>query len=129
MMSEDNKNDNRFMFGFFLGGLIGAVVLFLVGTKEGKKTGKLLEEKSRRFFDALKDTAQDVQEQSREMLSETIISTDHLLETVSEKKEDLSEHVANKLDSALAHIEAIQERGRENTTVLRKRLFKNIPKR
>ena len=45
-MSEDTHNhgaDTKFLFGFFLGGILGAIIIFLVGTKEGKKTTKILE--------------------------------------------------------------------------------------
>jgi gas vesicle protein len=47
--------DFRFLLGFFIGGLIGAVIIFLLGTKEGKKTGRFLEEKGRDLLDDLQD--------------------------------------------------------------------------
>jgi len=97
---EHHHGDFRFFLGFFIGGLIGAVVIFLLGTKEGKKTGKVLEEKGKDLLDNLHD-----------------------------KKEELTESAGDKLDEALAHIEKMQEQGRETTAELRKRLFKNLPKK
>lgn len=97
---EHHHGDFRFLLGFFIGGLIGAVVIFLLGTKEGKKTAKSLEEKGK-----------------------------DLLDSLGERKEELTESATEKLDDALAHIEKMQEQGRETTAQLRKNLFKNLPRR
>ena len=40
-MNNEHK-DNRFWFGFFIGGLIGAAIIVLLGTKEGKKIEEYL---------------------------------------------------------------------------------------
>jgi gas vesicle protein len=106
------------MLGFFLGGLLGAFVIFFLGTKEGKKAGKLLERKGRDVLDDLEEKLVDIEKKSKEVV-----------EAIAENKEDISENVTEKLDSALAHIEEIQERGRETTAGLRKKLFKNLPKK
>ena len=101
-MSENNR-DVKFWVGFFIGGFIGAVVLFFLGTKEGKKRGKdILDE----FADKL---------ESFERKGEEI-------------KGEIAETATEKIDSALAHIEALQERGREPTAARRRR-FKNVPKK
>ncbi|MBI3956101.1 YtxH domain-containing protein [Candidatus Gottesmanbacteria bacterium] len=99
-MSNDNHHDNRFWFGFFLGGLLGALILFFMGTKEGKKTGKLLEDK-----------IEEIEKRGLQL------------------KEDVKEEAAEKLDDALAHIEKLQEQSVETTKHIRSRFFKNLPKR
>lgn len=43
-MGNEEKQGN-FLAGFFLGGILGAILLFLWGTKEGKNITKLLAEK------------------------------------------------------------------------------------
>ena len=52
-----------------------------------------------------------------------------VIEQVVETKEELAQQAVETADAALAHIEQLQERGRQTTAELRKRLFKNIPKR
>ncbi len=54
---------------------------------------------------------------------------EEIVEKLENKKEELTNSTTEKLDTALAHIEALQEHGRDVTEKLRKRLFKNIPKK
>lgn len=117
------------MFGFFIGGLLGALVLFFLGTKDGKKTKKLLEERGKKFFEEMGDKLGDYEEKGKELIAEGEELKEEVLEQIAEKKEDVTADVSKKLDTALAHIEAMQERGRETTAQLRKRLFKNLPKK
>lgn len=105
---NNEKHDNRFWFGFFIGGLLGAILLFFMGTKEGKKTGKALEDKGKDFLEELKD---------------------QVVGEIKEKKEDLTDVAAEKLDTALAQIEKLQEQSVETTKHIRQRFFKNLPKR
>lgn len=126
-MSE--KRDTKFWVGFFIGGLIGAVVLFLMGTKEGKKTKKLLTERGKDFLDDVEDKLGELEKKGKELAKEGEVIKDQVLENLEEKKEVLSEGATEKLDSALAHIEKLQEQGLETTATLRKKLFKNIPKK
>ena len=109
--NEHHHGDFRFFLGFFIGGLIGAVTIFLLGTKEGKKTGRYLEEKGKDLLDDLHDRKEEV------------------VDRLMDKKEELTETATEKLDDALAHIEKMQEQGRDTTAELRKKLFKNLPRR
>lgn len=50
---EDNKNrptNNSFMSGFLLGTLVGALAVFLLGTKSGKRILKRITEKGEKSF-------------------------------------------------------------------------------
>ncbi|MBI3577458.1 YtxH domain-containing protein [Candidatus Gottesmanbacteria bacterium] len=109
-MNEQNHRDGKFWAGFFLGGLIGAVTLFFLGTKEGKKTGKMLEKKGQDILDNLQD------------------KKDEIIEKLEDKKEDLTEQAADKLDDALSQIEDLNEKTLKTTANLRK-VFKNLPKK
>lgn len=120
--NEHHHGDFRFFLGFFIGGLIGAVVIFLLGTKEGKKTGRLLEEKGKDILDDLQDKVGELEKKSKEIKEEVV---DRLMD----KKEELTQSASERLDDALAHIEKMQEQGRETTAQLRKNFFKNLPKR
>ncbi len=128
-MSNNNHPDGKFLFGFFLGGIIGALTIFFLGTKEGKKTGKILEEKGKDFLDELQDKVDELETQGKELAKKGEELKEKVVEQMEDKKETVTKEAAVKLDTALAHIEALQEHGRETTATLRKRLFKNVPKK
>ena len=113
-MSEEQPRDLRFWVGFFIGGLLGAIVLFFMGTKEGKKTGKLLEGKGEDILDDIRNRLTSVVREGKQQ--------------IEEKKEVVVKSATESIDTALAHIEELQERGRQTTATLRKQ-FKNLPKR
>jgi gas vesicle protein len=121
-------NDNKFWFGFFFGGLIGAIVLFFIGTKEGKKTGKLVQDKGQDLIDIIQDKLEDLQDKGKELAKQGEEFKEEVVASVEENKEKITKDVVAKLDTTLSHIEEIQERGREATADIRK-MFKNLPKK
>ncbi len=128
-MSDSAHHDTKFWIGFFVGGLLGAVILFFMGTKEGKKTGKLIEQKSQDFLDDFEERLKDLEEKGKDLARRGEALKEEAIVQLEDKKEEVSQEAVQKLDSALAHIEALQEHGRETTADLRKKLFKNIPKK
>lgn len=128
-MSENRSPGGGFWIGFFIGGLLGAVTLFFLGTKEGKKTGKLLESKTKDFLEELEGKVEEMEAKGKELAKQGEQLKDSVLEKLEDKRETLTEDATQKLDSALAHIESIQEKGMETTSEIRKKLFKNIPKK
>lgn len=127
LMNEE-RHDNRFWFGFFIGGLIGAAIIVFLGTKEGKKIEKLLEKKGKEALDDLGDKVEDLKEKGEELVQKGEILKDQVVEQIIEKKEELTEVATEKLDETLSHIESIQQQGLQNTQKLR-RAFKNLPKK
>lgn len=119
---NNERHDNRFWFGFFLGGLLGAIILFFMGTKEGKKTGKALEDKGKDLLEELQDKLEEMEKRGKEL-------KEQFVGEIKEKKEDLTDVAAEKLDTALAQIEKLQEQSVETTKHIRQRFFKNLPKR
>ncbi|KKU43069.1 MAG: hypothetical protein UX61_C0032G0006 [Parcubacteria group bacterium GW2011_GWA2_46_7] len=117
-----HQGDFRFFLGFFIGGLIGAVIIFLLGTKEGKKAKSALEEKGKDILDDFHDQINELEKKGTKIKEE-------VAERLMDKKEDIAESATEKLDDALAHIEKIQEQSMETTALLRKKLFKNLPKK
>jgi len=128
-MNERRQGDSKFWIGFFIGGLLGAITLFFLGTREGKKAGKALEERGRDFLDDLLDRIGELEEKGRELIREGDEIKENVIGEIEDKKEELTVAATEKIDSALAHIEALQEHGRQTTANLRKRLFRNIPKK
>jgi gas vesicle protein len=120
--------DNRFWFGFFLGGLIGAIILFFAGTREGKKAGKMIHEKGEDLIGDIQDRLEDLKKKGKEMADEGEAFKTDIVEQLEDKKGDLTKEVTAKIDSALEHIEKVQEQGRVATENIRK-MFKNVPKK
>lgn len=127
-MSE-SRHDHKFWFGFFLGGLLGALILFFMGTKEGKKTGKLLEDKGHDLLDELQEKLEEMEKRGKQLVQQGEELKEQVIDEIKEKKEDLSDAAAEKLDTALAHIEKLQEQSVETTKHIRQRFFKNLPKK
>lgn len=127
-MSESQNNDGKFLFGFFIGGLLGALIIFFLGTKEGKKAGKDLERRGKDIFDELEDRLDELQTKGKELVRQGEQIKEHMMDTIEGKKEEMSESAVERIDTALAHLEELQHQGAETTATLRKR-FKNLPKR
>jgi len=127
-MSSDERQDFKFLLGFFIGGFLGALVIFFLGTKEGKKAGRILEEKGKDLAGDLQDRLDELEKKGEELLEKGEDIKTNVIAQLDEKKEAVTEEATEKLDNALAHIEALQERGRETTANLR-RYFKNLPKK
>jgi len=124
---NNDRHDGKFLFGFFLGGLIGACIIFFLGTKEGKRMEKVLKKRGKDVLDELEEKLEELEENGKELIQKgERIKTD-MLEKLEEKKEDLTEAAVERIDSALANIESLQTKGVHSTANLRKR-FKNLPK-
>ncbi|MBI5449190.1 YtxH domain-containing protein [Candidatus Gottesmanbacteria bacterium] len=128
-MSDAKRTDGKFLLGFFIGGLIGALTIFFLGTKEGKKTGKLIREKGEDIIDDVQEKIGELENKGKELVREGESIKEKMLDSLEDKKDEITGNAAEKLESALAHIEALQEHGRQTTANLRKRIFKNLPKK
>lgn len=126
-MSENN-HDGKFMFGFFLGGLIGALIIFFLGTKEGKKAEKLLEHRGKDILDDLEDKLDELQKQGKDFVRKGEALKDQVMDTLEDKKEEITDTAVEKIGSALERMEELQQKGVETTANLRKK-FKNLPKK
>jgi gas vesicle protein len=129
MSDEHAHGDIKFLFGLFIGGIVGAFIIFFLGTKEGKKTSKFLEEKGRDLVDDIGDKVSELEEKSEELVEQGEVIKENVVAEVEEKKEELTQATSEKLDTALAHIEKIQTESAQTTAELRTRLFKNIPRK
>ena len=129
MSDERHGTDIKFLAGFFIGGLIGALTIFFLGTKEGKKAKVLLEKRGKDVIDDLENEIEVLEQKGKELARHGEDVKEQVIEKLEDTTEELSESATKKLDSALAHIEEIQEHGRETTASIRKRLFKNLPKK
>lgn len=121
-MDDRSKPDIRFWFGFFMGGLIGALVLFFMGTKEGKVVRKKLVRKGEDLIDTMQDKLDDLKEKGQDLVTASEKIRAEVASTLEDRKGDLTADATKKLDSILEHIETVQDRGRRITANMRRSL-------
>lgn len=125
---SDERHDGKFLFGFFLGGLIGALIIFFLGTKEGKKAKKFLEKEGKDVIDDLEDRLDELQEKGKDLVKQGEAIKEQVMDTIEDKKEEITDSAVERIGSALERIEEIQQKGVETTATIRKK-FKNLPPR
>lgn len=122
--------DMKFFAGLFIGGLVGALVIFFLGTKEGKKAKVLLERKGKDVLDDLEGEIEELEQKGKELARHGEVIKEQVMEKLEDTSEELTESATKKLDSALAHVEELQEHGMQTTASIRKKLhFRNLPKK
>ncbi len=125
---NNERPDSKFLLGFFIGGLIGAVIIFFLGTKEGKKAGKLIEKKGKEALDDLEERVGDLEEKGKELIARGEEIKDQVVERIKDKADEVKEDTAKRLDSALEKLEDVQKDTLHTTTTIRKH-FVNLPKK
>jgi len=125
---NNEKPDGRFLLGFFIGGLIGAIVIFFLGTKEGKKAGKFIEKKGRETIDDIEEKLEEIEEKGKELIEKGEAIKDRVIDRIEDKTDDLSQEVTDRLDRALEKLEDVQKDTLQKTTTIRKH-FINLPKK
>ena len=68
--NNNNNSGNNFFSGFLLGALIGAAVVFLLGTKKGKRIWKAISEEGIDNISNILDEANNSQDSQDEALEE-----------------------------------------------------------
>lgn len=116
---NDQNRGNGFFSGILLGGLLGAALVFLYGTKEGKKIKDELIKKGREVIDDLPDVVRDLEKQGEEFAQKA----EEVKDKLEEKAREFSSEAKEKIDSSLSHIEEAQKRGREAAATVRKHFF------
>jgi gas vesicle protein len=129
MSNDRGGGEMKFLVGLFLGGIIGALIIFFLGTKEGKKASKAIEEKGKDIVDDLSGQIGELEKKGKELIKQGEEIKNEVVEQLTEEKEVLTDQATEKLDNALAQIEELQAQGQQSTADLRKRLFKNLPKK
>lgn len=131
-MSDEHGGSSHsatFFVGLFLGGLLGAIVVFLLGTKKGKKILEDALEKVEEYEEGLEDHVATMQEKSEDLLHKVQQVKDAVIEQLETKKEMVSDEVASKIDTALAKIERVQQQGMALTEEVHKKFFVKDGKR
>lgn len=127
------RGDGSFWIGIFLGGLLGAFLVIIWGTEKGKKMADHLRDQGSDLWDKtkeqLEEKVEELQEKSEKLVKHGKELQKEITEKVVEVKDEVSQEALEKADATLGHIQKLQERGRNATADIRKRLFKNIPRK
>jgi gas vesicle protein len=124
----NHNHEGKFLMGLFVGGVIGALTLFFLGTKEGKRTGKMLKNKALDTVEDLEDKLDELKNKGLEITKEGEDLKEKLLSQVNENKDKITKEVATKMAETLANLEEIQEKGKQTTANIRKSIEETISK-
>ena len=88
---NNNSGGSKFFDGFLWGAIIGGGIVFLLGTKKGKKLLKTISEEGVEGLSSLleeqADQKEDYEEEEEESPSENGVSNDAVSENIEEQKE------------------------------------------
>jgi len=130
MENCDHKDDCKckkspiFWGGFFLGGIIGAVVIFLLGTKEGKKVAGEIVDKAEEYEEELEKKVARLEKKGEEIVAEAEKIKEKVMKDVEKGKKVASEQMLDQLDGTLSKIEGLQKKGVALTEEVHRRYFK-----
>lgn len=128
-MNNEHEPQGNFWMGFVIGAVVGAVLIFLFGTKEGKKLMKLFEERSELFEEDLEQKITSLQNQGEEFLKKAEDVKAHIIKEVADGKNTISEQMVSRMDDTLTKIEDLQKKGVELTHDVRHNYFKRNGKK
>ncbi len=128
-MNDNSHKGGNFWLGFFLGGLIGAFIIFILGTKDGKKIYGLLEDEEDKFKNKIDDKIQTLKTKGEEYLKETDNLQKKVKQEVITDAKTVSQTIVDKLDDSLGQLQEVQKKGVELTEAVRSRFFKKNGKK
>ncbi|MCJ7827764.1 YtxH domain-containing protein [Patescibacteria group bacterium] len=114
-LADGQKGPN----GFALGVLMGAGLVFLFGTKEGRKIKDQLAKKGKEVAGDLPDFVDKLQDEGKKLAHRS----KEVKEKLEQKAQELAPEVSKKTQIALEHIEETQQRGRKAAKAVNKRFF------
>lgn len=123
-MNCNNHKGGKFWFGFFLGGLIGAFIIFILGTKEGKKLADKLLEQAEDYEEELEEKVEKLQQRGEALLAETEKVKEKITKEVETGKKAVSQALVSKMDQALTTIEDLGKKGVAITQDVHHRYFR-----
>lgn len=113
----NNNHNSRFFDGFFLGIMVGALGVFLLGTKSGKNLLKIISEQG---LDGIKDLIEEYNLQDEDDFED---ESKEVIEKVQNHVSEVKNHVAQKVNSLVS--EAMES---EEKPAPKKRFFKRLRK-
>lgn len=125
----NNEKKGNFWVGFFIGGLLGAVLIFLLGTKEGKRVAKKIMDQGELFEEEIEEKISNLQKKGEALLSEAEGMKERVFKEVVEGKKAVSQQLMGKVDKALSDLEDLQKKGAAVTQDLHHKFFRKNGKK
>lgn len=126
---NNEKGNNNFWVGFFLGGLVGAFIIFFMGTKQGKKLADQLIEDTEGYEEELEEKVAILQKKGEEFLKGAREVKNKVIKEVESGRKEVNERLVTRMDEALTIIEDIQKKGVELTEDVHHHYFKRNGKK
>ena len=123
-MNDNSHKSGSFWLGFFLGGLIGAFIIFILGTKEGKKIFQFLEDEEKDVKNKIDDKIHTLKTKGEKYLEEAGDLQKKVKQQVAADVQTFSQTIVDKLDDSLGQLQEVQKKGAELTAEVRNRFFK-----
>ncbi|MDP3998396.1 MAG: hypothetical protein Q8P89_02175 [bacterium] len=117
-MNHDVAEIKGFLRGLLWGILLAIGALIFFETEKGQKIKGRIKEKGEGFLDDLPGLLEELEEKGEKWFKEA-----------AEFKEEATEKAEEKIDESLGHIAALQEHGREISSKIKTRFFKNTPRK
>jgi gas vesicle protein len=121
-MSDYHDHDGKFFFGFFMGGLLGALTIFFLGTKEGQKAKKILKAKGEDLLEEIDEKLDELSHKGEELAAQGDVMKEQVLEALADKKDEVTQMAVEKIDKTLSKLETLQQKGIESTEALRQKV-------
>jgi gas vesicle protein len=102
--------DMSFWVGMFIGGLIGAALIVLLGTDKGKKLAKQLQEEGLDLWD---DTRDKIDLKKEDLIEKAVKVKDIITEKALDAKEETVEQVTMKVEALEERSNELIEKGKE----------------
>ena len=124
-MEKNKKSDKKFSLGLFLGGLIGAAIIFILGTKEGKKLAENFVEKTEDFEKDLEVRVKKLRSKGEDLIKDAENIKIKLEKRIQEGKQTTSSILVSKIGESLKKLEEVQRKGISLTQELRDKYLKS----
>ena len=124
LMNDNSHKSGNFWLGFFLGGLIGAFIIFVMGSKEGKKISQFLEDEEKDVRNKIDDKIHTLKTRSEKYLEEAGNLQKKIKQEVAAGTQTVSQTLVERLDDSLGQLQEVQKKGVELTAEVRNRFFK-----
>ena len=106
----------NFWLGFFFGGFLGTILIFLLGTKEGRKVAKKLLEKGEEISGDLEKKLKEIEKEGKKVVKKV----EKVKKGVVKKAEKQEKETQKKINDVLAKAEDLQEKSLQKTAELRR---------
>ena len=120
---NENKSGN-FWLGFFLGGLIGAFILYLLGTKEGRKKLEKIIEQAETYEEELEEKVANLQRHGEIAFNEVEEKKEKVKKGIDGNKNTIKDNFTNRMDQALNRFENLQKKGIAFTKEAQRKFFR-----